>query len=223
MQVRNSSHVHKICLSLQQWAFLFSVIVFVVTAVLTTCAALGKMHTQDVWELIKADLAEEREKEYYEYDKNGHSNTNEAKLQLSQHFVLMIIWILYICTWIGCLNLSASIFMVYGIATKNAVYIIPWILISGTTYMLSISTILVAYLEILPGIYISFNTLVISLTSSTVFIAIWYTILSYYTTLTTNTCRSRYPVYSSTIIQAYGGYIHTVAPSLNSSDKKEIV
>lgn len=47
------------------------------------------MHTQDVWELIKADLAEEQEKSYYEYDnKNGHLSSNEAKLQLSQHFVL---------------------------------------------------------------------------------------------------------------------------------------
>ncbi|KAF5302518.1 hypothetical protein FQR65_LT00890 [Abscondita terminalis] len=222
MQVSNGSQMHKICLSLQQWAFLFSIIIFVVTAVLTTCAALGKMHTQDVWELIKTDLAEEQEKDYYEYDKNGHVNTNEAKLQLSQHFVLMIIWILYICTWIGCLNLSASILMVYGIATKNSIYIIPWILISATTYMLSVSTILVAYLEILPGIYISFNALVITLAASTIFIAMWYIILMYYTTLTTTSCRPRYPIYSPTIIQAYGGYLHTVTPSL-SKEKKQVV
>lgn len=73
--------------------------------------------------------------------------------------ILVIIWILYICTWIGCLNLSAAILMVYGIATKSSMYIIPWILISGTTYLLSVSTILVAYLDMLPGIFISFNTL----------------------------------------------------------------
>lgn len=222
MQVSTSGQMHKICLSLQQWAFLFSIIIFVVTAVLTTCAALGKMHTQDVWELIKTDLAEEQEKDFYEYDKNGHVNTNEAKLQLSQHFVLMIIWILYICTWIGCLNLSAAILMVYGIATKNSIYIIPWILISGTTYMLSVSTILVAYLEILPGIYISFNTLVITLATSTLFIAMWYIILMYYTTLTTSSCRARYPIYTPTIIQAYGGYLHTVTPTL-SNEKKQVV
>ncbi|KAF2896542.1 hypothetical protein ILUMI_09633 [Ignelater luminosus] len=223
MQVRGGNQVHKMCLSLQQWAFLFSVIVFVVTAVLTTCAALGKMHTQDVWELIKADLAEEQEKSYYEYDnKNGHLSSNEAKLQLSQHFVLMIIWILYVCTWVGCLNLSAAILMVYGIATKSSIYIIPWILISGTTYLLSISTILVAYLDMLPGVYISFNTLTISLASSTIFIVFWYTILLYYTTLTTNSCTARYPTITPTIIQAYGGYMHTVNPSL-PNEKKQIV
>lgn len=63
---------------------------------------------------------------------------------------------------------------------------------------------------------------VVSLGFSTIFMAMWYTILFYYVTLTRTTCTARYPTITPTVIKAYGGYMHTINPSLSSS-KKQVV
>ncbi|XP_018332342.1 uncharacterized protein LOC108741874 [Agrilus planipennis] len=214
----------KICLSLWQCALLASILIFVITAVLTTCAVLGKIHSEEIDKLLERDLADEQEKREYDFDTKKEILTpNEVKLHLSEHFVLMMVWIMSICTYIGCINLATSIMLVYGVSTRKAIYVLPWILVSGVSYLLIISGILVAYLEMLPGITLSFNMLTISLTILTIFVKLWYIILIYYTHLTSTRCSTHYPRLTTTVIQAYGGYTHTISPTATTKEKKEII
>lgn len=55
--------------------------------------------------------------------------------------------------------------------------------------------------------------LVVSLGASLIFIEMWYTIVLYYLSLVRAQCSS-YASCSPTIIHAYGGYTHTIQPTM---------
>lgn len=71
----------------------------------------------------------------------------------------VLIFLLDVGTILGCLNQLACGLMVYGIAVRSGRCIIPWIVISGITYMLIVTTIFMAYLDSVPGVYVSLNEL----------------------------------------------------------------
>lgn len=60
----------------------------ILTAVTTTCAALAKMHTREILDLVRMDLDEEQEEnEYLFYGSKHRVTPNESKLQLSEQYV----------------------------------------------------------------------------------------------------------------------------------------
>jgi hypothetical protein len=137
--------------------------------------------------------------------------------------------------WLAWLNLVLAAVLIYGVTTMTSIYIIPWILLSGTTYLLAITTVIMAYLSLIPGLYISYTVLrkqncfyllelyrnyfpVVCLAASLIFIEMWYTIVLYYISLGRARC-SRYASFSPTVIQAYGGYTHTIQPMTNDPNK----
>lgn len=57
------------------------------------------------------------------------------------------------------LNLVLTALLIYGVTTMTTIYIIPWILLSGMTYLLAITTIIMSYLELIPGLYVCYIVL----------------------------------------------------------------
>lgn len=70
-----------------------------------------------------------------------------------------MIFLLDIGTILGCLNQIACGLMVYGISTRSANCILPWLIVSALTYMVVGATIMVAYFDYVPGVYISLERL----------------------------------------------------------------
>ncbi|CAH1376996.1 hypothetical protein MTP99_018421 [Tenebrio molitor] len=207
-----------VCITLRQWAILFSILIFIIMAIITTCTVLGTLHTKQLLHLLEDDIEEERDKHrFVDHDKRSISS-NEARLQHSQDIVLTFSKILSICMWLAWLNLVLAAVLIYGVTTMTSIYIIPWILLSGTTYLLAITTVIMAYLSLIPGLYISYTVLLVCLAASLIFIEMWYTIVLYYISLGRARC-SRYASFSPTVIQAYGGYTHTIQPMTNDPNK----
>ncbi|XP_044252703.1 uncharacterized protein LOC123003779 [Tribolium madens] len=205
-----------VCITLRQWAILFSILIFIIMAIITTCTVLGTLHTKQLLHLLEDDIEEERDK--HRWDDEKSISSNEARLQHSQDIVLTFSKILSICMWLAWLNLVLAAILIYGVTTMTSVYIIPWILISGTTYLLAITTVIMAYFSLIPGLYISYSVLLVCLAGSLIFIEMWYTIVLYYVSLGRARC-SRYGSMSPTVIHAYGGYTHTIQPMSNDPNK----
>lgn len=220
--VRNTEP-KKICFTLRQWSLLLAIIAFIVTAVLTFGAMLGLRHTRDAWELVLSDLAEEDRNANSVYlDEQEQYKSNKRLLHQSQHVVQVMIFLLDIGTIFGCLNQIACGLMVYGIAVRSPKCILPWIIISGITYMLVVTTIFISFWEMIPGVYVSLNELIAALSISSIFIIVWYTMLLYYYYLMRPTCGAKkIGTITPNIIQAYGGYIHRVDGS--QMEKKAVV
>ncbi|KAJ3646383.1 hypothetical protein Zmor_023973 [Zophobas morio] len=207
-----------VCITLRQWAILFSILIFILMAIITTGTVLGSLHKKQILHLLEDHIEEERDKHLSESDDN-HMSRNEIVLQRSEGNELSSSKIFSICMWLAWVNLVLAAVLVYGVATMTSIYIIPWLLISGITFLLAITTAIMGYLDLIPGVYISYPVMLVCLAASMVFIEMWYTIVLYYLSLGRNGCASRFGSLSPTIIHAYGGYTHTIKPMRSDPNK----
>lgn len=191
---------------------------------------MGKMHTDQVYELLNADIEEERENNFF---LDGQLTHNEERLNASKELAIASAWILLVCLFIGTGNLLTVILLIYGIVMDSSLHMILWILSSSITYFISIIALLVLYLKPFHELYILYGTLgkelqdkylrtrntcfifltEITVIISTLFIPVWLVITMHYYNLrkTNNKTKNLY----TTTIKGDGGYLH----SLNALDE----
>lgn len=53
--------------------------------------------------------------------------------------------------------MSASTLLIYGIAMKSPLYMVPWILISALSYVSVMVALFIIHSQLLPGVFVSFG------------------------------------------------------------------
>ncbi|KAK9885527.1 hypothetical protein WA026_011020 [Henosepilachna vigintioctopunctata] len=214
--------VVRFCITHRQSTILFTILMFIFSAIFTTCATLGYSHAEETLDILKNDIDIEQEKQI----ENGGriSSNNEVLLIHSQHAVITNKYILQTLMHFGWILLLTSAILIYGTATESPILMLPWIVLSAWIYMCLIVSEILLYFDYIDGLNFINNKkyVVPTLIVSVVFFLMWYVIVWYHISIKTRRC-SQYSIPKAKTVYTQEGFIHTVNPSKVYEQKKSLL
>lgn len=209
---KNSS---RICITLRQWSILFTILTFIIAAIVTTCATLGYSHAGETLDILKSDIHIEQEK-HEEYGLK-HASNNEQLLIKSKHSVITKKHILWILMYSGWILLVTSAILIYCTITKSPVLVLPCLLLSAWIYGYIFVCEMIFYSDYIK--FIDKKYVVASFIVSAITMGMWYVICYYHIIINSRL----HPVPKSKTVYTQEGFIHTVNPPKIPEHKKCLV
>ncbi|XP_044759442.1 uncharacterized protein LOC123317121 [Coccinella septempunctata] len=220
--VRSLSHKNssRICITHRQCTLLFSILMFIFSAVFATCATLGYSHAEETLEILKSDIHIERER----HEENGEKSSNEALLIKSQRDLRSNKYLLELLMQYGWILLVSSAILIYATATNSPILMLPFIVVGMWIYISLMFIGVLLYYDYIKGLnFINIENYVVpTFIASVIFIGMWTVILWYHVSLKSRRC-SQPSAPKPKTVYTQEGLIHTVNHPKDSDQKKILV